>query len=49
MGLMGGPPPGLKPVFLGLFGCSVEAEPFPSVREIGFRCKIGFNEIGFRN
>ncbi len=34
-----------------LFGYSwlLEAEPLQSVREIGFRCKIGFSEIGCRN
>ena len=45
---MGGAPPRAKAHVFGALGCSVEAEPFPSVREIGFSCKIGFSESGFR-
>jgi len=46
---MGGCNPQAKARVFGALGCSVEAEPFPSVREIGLRCKLGFSEIGFRN
>jgi hypothetical protein len=46
---MGGATPRAKAPVFGALGCSVEAEPLQGVREIGFRCKIGFSEIGFRN
>jgi hypothetical protein len=46
---MRGATPRTKARVFGALGCSVEAEPWQSVREIGFRCNIGFSEIGFRN
>jgi hypothetical protein len=40
---MRGATPRAKARVFGALGCSVEAEPLQSVRE------IGFSEIGFRN
>jgi len=44
---MGSAAPRAKARVFGAIGRSAEAEPFRSVREIGFRCKIRFSEIGF--